>query len=94
MIIVLTVCRKPLRWVLRLFRNLVIAAGKQNARSYRFALVVLAGGVKAQAPVEVFRAVPACVVRHRQPVVPTPPGFLAQLADGEPPITLPLIRQL
>jgi len=77
--------------ILRLFRNLVIAAGKQNALGYRFALVVLARGVKAQAPVEVFGAVLARVVGHRQPVVPTPSGFLAQLADGEPPITLPLV---
>jgi hypothetical protein len=34
---------------LRLFRGLVIAAG-QNALSYRFTLVVLAGGMKARVP--------------------------------------------
>jgi len=67
--------------------KLVIAAGQENALGYRFALVVLAGGVKAQAPVGALWAVPACVVGHRRPVVPAPPGFVAQLADGEPPIT-------
>src|SRR5437667_321578 len=68
-------------------RSRLRACGKQPL-SYRLTLVVLAGGMEAQPPVEVLWAVGTCVVAHCQPVMRAPHGFLAQLFDGESAVAL------
>src|SRR5437764_5984773 len=65
------------------FRRSRLRAGRKQPLSYCLTLVVLAGGMEAQPPVEALWPVGTCVVAHCQPVVPAPHGFLAQLFDGE-----------
>ena len=68
----------------------VISYGEEPL-SYRFTLVVLTGGVEAQAAVEGFRAVLAGVIGNCQPLVPAPHSFMAWLFYGESSVALALV---